>query len=70
MMNTAKFVTTVKVKDPDQFGSIELSVFKHGESNAMFAIDASYLDQCFDDDKDPVIPDPYNKKQNVRLTGL
>lgn len=58
-MSKAKFVTTIKVKDPDQFGSVELSVYKH-EGGGMFAIDSSFLDQVArtDEDENLVIPDP------------
>jgi hypothetical protein len=59
-MKTAKFVTTIKVKDPDQFGSVEISVYKH-ENGGMFAVDSSYLDQVArtDEDDNLIIPDPF-----------
>ena len=66
----AKFVKEVVVIDPDTKGEVEMSVFKHNESGAMFAIDSSYLDQCFDDDIDPAIPDPFNEGQEITLFGL
>jgi len=47
-----------------------MSVFRHNESGAMFAIDSSYLEQCFDDDTDPQIPDPFNEGMSITLYGL
>ena len=67
-MNTAKFVEEITVTDPDTKGLVELDVFKH-ENGGMFAIDATFLDQCFDEDEDPVIPDPLNDSGHVTLTG-
>lgn len=68
--NSAEFVKEIVVTDPDSKAPVEISVFKHGESGAMFAIDSSYLDQCFDDDQDPVIPDPFNAGTQVTLYNL
>ena len=72
MKSKAKFVDEIVVTDPDTGGLVELDVFKH-ENGGMFAIDASNLDQCHDDDKDPVILDPFAETQygddTVQLTG-
>lgn len=74
--NSAEFVKEIVVIDPDSKAPVELSVFKHNESGGMFAIDSSYLDQCFDDDQDPVIPDPFSQNMegatiyNVTLYNL
>ena len=51
-MNKAKFIQTITVKDT------ELSVYED-ENGGMFAIDSTYLDQCFDDDTNPIIPNPF-----------
>lgn len=59
-MNQAKFVKEITVEDPDTKAPIELSVFKHVQSGGMFAIDSSYLDQCFEDDEPVIIPDPFS----------
>ena len=59
-INIAKFVRKIIETDPDSQQPVEMSVFKHKDSGAMFAIDSSYLDQNFDDGNDPVIPDPFN----------
>jgi len=67
-MNTAKFVTEITVVDPDSKGEVAMSVFKHNEGGGMFAVDSSYLDQCFEDDVDPVIPDPFS--DNERSTEV
>lgn len=69
-MNQAIFVTNVLATDPDSKGDVEMSVFKHQQSGGMFAIDNSFLDQCFEDDEDPVIDDPFNYDMQVTLLGL
>ena len=51
-MNKAKFIQTITVNDT------ELSVYQD-ENGGIFAIDSSYLDQCFDDDTNPIIPNPF-----------
>ena len=58
--NSAEFVKEITVIDPDSKAPVELAVFKHNETGGMFAVDSSYLDQCFDDDIDPMIPDPFS----------
>ena len=68
--NSAVFTKEIEVRDPDSRHNVQMSVFKHEDSGAMFAIDSSYLEQCFDDDTDPVIPDPFNPEQNVMLLNL
>jgi len=57
MKTKAKYVEEIVVTDPDTGGLVELDVFKH-ENGGMFAVDASYLDQCYEDDENPIIPDP------------
>ena len=69
-INTAKFVTEVTVIDPDSKGEVELSVMKHEQGGGMVALDSSWLDQCFEDDVDPIIDDPFNAGQLLKLTGL
>lgn len=75
MNTTAKFVKEITVTDPDTKLPVEIDVFKH-EGGSMFAIDASYLDQVFDDDIPIVIPDPMSNaglSQQVdmlTLTGI
>lgn len=44
------------IKDPDTNGNVTLEVYKH-ENGGIFAVDSSYLEQNFEDDKYPVIPD-------------
>ena len=67
---SAEFVKEISVKDPDSKQFVEMSVFKHNQSGGMFAVDSSYLDQCFDDDTDPIINDPLNEDQKITLFGL
>jgi len=69
-MNIAKFVQEINVIDPDTKGKVSMSVFKHEQSNGMFAIDSSYLDQCFDDDKNIIIYDPLDFGEKLLLTGV
>lgn len=57
-MKKAKLVKEITVQDPDTKGEINLTVYKH-ENGGMFAMDSSFLDQCCDDDKYPVIQDPF-----------
>jgi len=68
-MNTAKYVEEITVVDPDSKGEVEVSMFKHNQSGAMFGIDSSYLEQCFDDDVDPTISDPLNQGHRIILFG-
>ena len=55
-MKLVKFVGEVTVTDPDTKNPVELSIYKH-PNGGMFAIDSSYLDQCFEDDEPIVLPD-------------
>ena len=57
----AKFVNEITVIDPDSKGEVQLAVYKH-DNGGMFAIDASYLEQTFDDDEDVEIPDPFDSE--------
>lgn len=68
-METAKLVEKVIVSDLESKGLVEIVIFKHN-NGGMFGIDASYLDQCFEDDKDLVIQDPLNEEGQIILTGL
>jgi len=68
--NSAEFVREIDQKDPESGLPVAMSVFRHNESGAMFAVDSSYLEQCFDDDTDPVIPDPFNEGMSITLYGL
>lgn len=68
-MRTAKFVIEITVVDPDSKGDVPMSVYKH-ENGGMFAIDSSFIDQCFDDDCDVVIRDPFEKNGNIKLLGF
>jgi hypothetical protein len=54
----AKFVTEIKVKDPDTNAPVEISLFKH-ENGGMFAVDSSYIVQVLPEEGDCVMPDPF-----------
>jgi hypothetical protein len=69
-LTSAEYVKEVTVLDPVSKLIVEMSVFKHNQSGGMFAVDSSYLDQNFDDDTDPVIADPLNPNQRIKLFGL
>jgi hypothetical protein len=67
---TSTFATYVKdmtVTDPETKAPVEITLFKHS-SGGMFALDASYIDQCLDEDL-PVIQDPFNVRGKCTLTG-
>jgi hypothetical protein len=72
---TAKFVTEIKVKDPDTNAPVEISLFKH-ENGGMFAVDSSYIVQVLPEEGDCFIPDPFNdefsysEKSVVKLIGV
>ena len=68
--NSARLVAEIEVTDPDSKSPVSIAIFKHNESGGMFATDASFLDQCFDDNADPVIPDPLNEGCRVKLLGM
>jgi len=65
-MKIAKFVKEISVIDSDNESIVQLSIYKH-ENGGMFAIDSSYLEQTFDDEETPEIPDIFNENSNVRL---
>jgi hypothetical protein len=67
MRFTADEITNFTVKDPDTDDNIEMVLFKHNQSNGLFAIDSSFLEQCFDDEEDVIINDPFNKDSEVKL---
>jgi hypothetical protein len=70
LKGTATYTEEVTVIDPRSKGEVAMSVFVHDQSGGMFAVDSSYLDQCFEDNEDPCIPDPLNQGQEVILHGL
>lgn len=55
----ATFINEIEVNDPSDSALQTLTIFKH-PNGAMFAIDSSFIDQCFDEDEKIVIPDPYS----------
>lgn len=68
-MNTARLLGEQPVLDPDSGAPVDIAIFKHSESGGIFAIDASFLGQCFEDEQDPVIQDPFNDGSMLRLLG-
>ena len=57
-MRKAKLVKEITVIDPDSKGKVQLTIYKH-ENGGMFARDSSFLDQCYEDEIYPLIPDPF-----------
>lgn len=69
MKSTAKYVQEITVTDPDTQLPVEIALFKH-ENGGMFAIDSSYIEQVFEDERNVIIKDPLNKNGNVLLMGV
>jgi len=68
----AKYIQEISVDDNEsQHGlPVEMAVFKH-ENGGMFAIDSSYITQCFDDDKETIeIPDPFGSDEPLTLYNI
>lgn len=57
MCKEAKFVDEVKVSDPDTGLIVDVVIYKH-PNGGMFGIDALYVDQCFENWDNPLVPDP------------
>lgn len=57
MTKVAKFVDEIIIKDPETKLDVNIAIYRH-PNGGMFGIDASYLDQSFEDGFDPIIPDP------------
>lgn len=64
-MNTAKFVLDIKVIDPDTFGEVDVTIFKH-QNGGMFGLDASYIEQVLEEDHEITL-DPFEVNSNVKL---
>jgi hypothetical protein len=52
----AKFITCIKVTDPDFGGEVEMEVWKDPTSGGLFAIDSSFLDQVEETFQSPFNP--------------
>jgi hypothetical protein len=69
-MNKAVFVTEISVQDPGHPSlMVNVSIYKH-ENGGMFGMDSSYLEQNFDDDTDPLIPDPFDESDYKQMVVL
>jgi hypothetical protein len=69
-INSALFVTEVRINDPETKATVVLAVYKHEQSGGMFAIDSSFIEQNFEDDETPMISDPFNNDSFVELDKL
>lgn len=65
-MKIAKFVTEVKIIDPETGGVVEVSIYKH-PCGGVFGVDSSYLEQVFEDDEDISIPDIFRAGSKINL---
>lgn len=76
-LNKANYVGESTTIDPDTGNEITIAIFKH-LNGGMFAIDSSYIEQCFDvelSNYDPIIiPDLFSddlaKPYRLELVGL
>lgn len=65
--HTATFIQEVTVIDPDTKAPVKVAIYKHDHSEGMFGVDASFLEQNFDDDETPTVADPFNNEAIVEL---
>ena len=63
----AKLVKEITVVDPDTTGEVKLTVYKSEQNGAMFAMDSSFLDQCYEDEIYPIISNPFETEGNLML---
>lgn len=76
-LNKADYVGESTTIDPDTGNEITIAIFKH-QNGGMFAIDSSYLEQCFDTELSNydsiIIPDLFSddlkKPYRLELVGL
>jgi hypothetical protein len=65
---TATFVKEVEVTDPDTKAPVKVAIYKHDSTGGMFGVDASFLEQNFEDDETPTVADPFVNNAIVELT--
>jgi hypothetical protein len=65
--HTATFIEEITVKDPETKAPVKVSMFKHDKAGAIFGIDSSFLEQCFEDEENPIVADPFNNEGLVEL---
>ncbi len=59
-MTTAKFITEIKVTDPDTGNIIEVEIFKEIQSGGIFGVDSSYLLANEEEDETVTLPSLFN----------
>lgn len=57
-MQTATFIREIESNDKEG-NDVTLLLFQH-DNGGVFAIDASYIEQCFEDESKVIIQDPFN----------
>jgi len=65
---TATFVKEVEVIDPDTNKPVKVAIYKHDQTNEMFGIDASFIDDNFEDET-PTVADPFTNNAIVELVN-
>lgn len=58
-ISTTDFVGEVTVKDKNG-NEVTMEVYQH-ENGGLFGVDVSFLEQNFDDDETPILPDPFGR---------
>lgn len=69
VIRNAEYVTWTEVRDPDVDVMVEICIFKH-DNGGMFSVDASFLEQNFEDQDDCIVPDVFNNDCYVKLNGI
>ena len=64
---TATFVKEVEVIDPDTNAPVKIAIYKHDSTGGMFGVDASFIEQNFEDDETPTLADPFVNNAIVEL---
>ena len=66
----AKFVTSVTVIDPDSGGEVNVEIYKDSQSDGMFGIDSSFVEQVFDEDEPVLLPSLFNENNTIELEEI
>lgn len=64
---SATFIKEIEVIDPDTNAPVKVAIYKHDSTGGMFGIDASFIEQNFEDDETPTVADPFVNNAIVEL---
>ena len=67
VINKAKYLETVTVVDPDTGGDVHIDIFKDSQSNGIFGIDASYLEQVPEEGEAILMQSPFEDNTSLLL---